>query len=171
MISKKMEDALNKQIGMEAFASSAYLAMASWCDTEGYKGCASFMYAQAEEERVHMLKIVAYVNEVGGHALVSTIKEPQNSFKSLKEMFEETLGHEQAVTKSINKMVDMALTAKDFASNNFLQWFVAEQVEEESQVNGILDLLRLAGKDGRSMLLADREIGRMRSQAAAGEAK
>ena len=118
-----------------------------------------------------MLKIVAYVNEVGGHALVSTIKEPQNSFKSLKEMFEETLGHEQAVTKSINKMVDMALTAKDFASNNFLQWFVAEQVEEESQVNGILDLLRLAGKDGRSMLLADREIGRMRSQAAAGEAK
>src|SRR3989338_6773466 len=127
MLPKKVEDALNKQVANEAYASSSYLSMASWCDKEGLRGCAAFFYEQSEEERVHMLKLLKHVNLVGGHGVVTEIKAPPLEYKSVKQVFEVALDQEMDVTKQINKLVEQAFDAKDFASFNFLQWYVEEQ--------------------------------------------
>ena len=165
MIHKKIEDAINEQIANEAYASSSYLSMASWCEITGLRGAAGFFYEQSDEERVHMLKMVKYINEAGGHALVPSIKEPQATYKSLNEAFEISLKQEQTVTKQINKLVDLSLESKDYASFHFLQWFVEEQLEEERLFRTILDVIKLGGADPRSsLLLIDNEIAKIREQ-------
>ncbi len=164
MLSKKVEEALNKQIAMEAYASSSYLSMASWCEKEGLRGCAGFLYEQSNEERVHMMKILRYINDAGGHALVPALKEPPNKYNSMSHVFEVSLEQEAEVTQSIYKLVDMAFTAKDFATFNFLQWYVVEQLEEEKLFRTILDIIKLAGKEGQPLLLIDTEIGKLRAQ-------
>lgn len=164
MLNKKIEKELNGQIAREAHASSSYLSMASWCETQGLRGSASFFYTQSQEERVHMLKLVKYVNESRGHALIPALKEPKTEFKSLHEVFELSLEQERDVTKSINHLVELTFSSKDYASFNFLQWYVAEQHEEESLFAAILDLLNLAGKDGRSLLIVDGEIAKMHTK-------
>ena len=166
MIHKKIEEAVNEQIANEAYASSSYLSMASWCEKQGLRGAAGFFYQQSDEERVHMLKMVKYVNEAGGHALVSMIKEPPSSYKSINEAFEIALDQERSVTKQINKLVDLSLETKDYASFHFLQWFVEEQLEEEKLFRLILDVIKLAGKDPRSLLLVDNEIAKIRGEEA-----
>lgn len=160
MLSKKVQEALNHQVAYEAYASSSYLSMASWCETEGLRGSAAFLYGQSDEERGHMLKLVHYVNEAGGHAHVPTIKEPPFTYKSLKNLFEVALEQEQDVTHSINKLVELAFDTKDFATFNFLQWYVAEQHEEEHLFTTILDILEIAGTDGKNLLIADNEIAK-----------
>ncbi len=164
MLSKKVEEALNQQIIYEAYASSSYLSMASWCEKEGYRGSTAFFYTQSEEEREHMLKLIHYINETGGHARVPASKEPPHVYKSLKDVFEIALQQEIDVSKSINKMVELSFDAKDFATFNFLQWFVAEQHEEEHLFMAILDLLKIAGTDGRNLLIADNEIPKLRGE-------
>ena len=157
MITKKVEEALNKQVGSEAFASSSYLAMASWADQAGLQGTAGFFYAQAEEEREHMMKIVRFINEYGGHAIIPAVKEPVNDFKSIKDAVEKALAHEEDVTQKIYKIVDLTSEVKDHATFNFLQWFVKEQVEEEGLFTNILQMIKYSG-DG-PVLLVDKAIG------------
>ena len=157
MLTKKVETALNKQIAYEAHAAESYLSMASWSEKEGLVGCAKFFYAQSEEERTHMLKIVKFVNECGGHAMIPAVEEPPNAYKSLKDAIEVALKQEKDVTKSINEIVDLALTEKDFAAFQFLQWFVDEQVEEEAQFGQILTMIEMAGNS--PLFLVDRAIG------------
>jgi len=174
MLTKKVEKALNEQIGYEGYASSSYLSMASWCEKEGLRGCTAFFYEQAAEEREHMLKLVRYINGAGGHAHVPAIKEPPATYKSIKHIFELSLEQERDVTKQINKLVELTFGAKDFTSYNFLQWYVEEQLEEETLFNSILDIIKLAGKEEKSLLLIDNEISKVRSElkaAEAGEAK
>lgn len=158
MLSTKIQSALNQQVAEEDYAAHYYLAMASWCDKSGLQGSAKFLYAHAEQEKQHMMKLFKYVNDAGGHALVQAVKEPPAKFKSISNVFELTLAQEKHVTKSINSLVDLCLSEKDYSTFNFLQWYVAEQHEEERLLNSILDLIKIAGVEGRGLFLIDKEI-------------
>jgi ferritin len=162
MITKKVLDLLNVQIGKEGFSSNLYLSMASWAQANGFSGVAKWMYAQAEEERMHMLKIVNYVNDRGEHAVIPEMEKPQYDFNSIQEVFNQTLEHEQFITNSINEIVAATEEEKDFTTHNWIQWFVTEQIEEEAQVNDILDKLKLIG-DG-NLYMFDRDIMSLRSE-------
>ncbi|WP_282134772.1 ferritin [Seonamhaeicola maritimus] len=158
MLSKTIQDALNNQIKIEAESSQIYLAMACWAEVKGLEGVAGFMYAQSDEEREHMLKLVKFVNERGGHAKVSALKEPDVTFESFKDMFELLLKHEMFVSQSINELVHITLQEKDYATHNFLQWYVSEQIEEEAVARNILDKINLIGDDKGGLYLFDRDI-------------
>ncbi|MCX7551510.1 ferritin [Xanthomarina sp. F2636L] len=158
MLSKTIEKVLNDQIRIESESSQIYLAMACWAEVKGLEGIAGFMYAQSDEERDHMLKFVKFVNERGGHAHISELNEPNVKFKSFKEMFEKLLEHEIFVSESINNLVDISLQEKDYATHNFLQWYVAEQIEEEAMARTILDKINLIGDDKGGLYLFDRDI-------------
>jgi ferritin len=149
MVNKRVEIAVNEQIKREEHSSRLYLAMASWCEVTGFPGAAAFLYAQAEEERIHMLKFVHYLNDRNGHALMSALDMPNPEYKSLKDVFEQVMKHEEYITASINELYGVSFEEKDFTTGNFLQWFINEQIEEESTMRGILDKLNLAG-DGQS---------------------
>ena len=113
MLSKRLEQALNNQIRIEAESSQVYLSMASWAEVKGLEGVAGFMYGHADEERMHMLKLVKYVNERGGHAVISDLKQPQKDFGTFQKMFEELYNHEIFVSKSINDLVEITLEERD----------------------------------------------------------
>ena len=158
MLSSKLQMALNRQIANEAYASHYYLSMASWCDKSGLVGSAKFLYAHSEQENQHMMKLFSYVNDAGGHAMVQAVKEPPLKFKSISDVFTKVLEHERLVTKNINGLVDLCLKEKDYSTFNFLQWYVSEQHEEERLFNSILDLIKIAGVEGRGLFLIDKEI-------------
>lgn len=158
MLSKDIENSLNNQIRIEAESSQIYLSMASWAETHGLEGISKFMFAQSDEERIHMLKLVKYINERGGHGQVSELKAPKISYKTFKEMFQELYEHEIFVSDSINELVHIALSEKDYATHNFLQWYVAEQIEEEAQAKIILDKINLIGDDKGGLYLFDRDM-------------
>lgn len=165
MLSTKMLKALNNQIAEETNASHYYLDMASWCDKTGLRGSAAFLYAHAEQERQHMLKLFHYVNDAGGHAQVSAVKAPSSKYASIQDIFNKMLTHEKFVTKCINDLVDICLAEKDYSTFNFLQWYVAEQHEEERLLNSILDLIKIAGVEGRGLFLIDKEIEKYANKA------
>jgi ferritin len=165
MLNKKVEKILVEQIEKEGYSSNLYLAMASWAETKGLEGTAQWMYAQADEERMHMLKFVAYVNERGGKAIIPGFEKPPVDFPNLKKMFEQVLEHEQYVSKCINDIVAVCLEEKDYTTHNWIQWFVEEQIEEEASAQKILDKLNLAGD---TLYLFDRDIMSLRG--AGGEA-
>lgn len=162
MLTKKIEDILNLQIEKEGYSSNLYLAMATWCEANGYAGIAQWMYAQAEEERVHMLKIVNYMAERSAHAIIPAFKEPPKNQKGIQEMFDAVLEHEQYISASINDIVALTIDEKDFTTQNWVQWFVNEQIEEEAQVQAILDKLKLLGD--HNMYMFDRDIMSMRDE-------
>ena len=161
MLSKKIQDALNLQISEEAYASHYYLSMASWLETSGLPGSAKFLYWNATQEQEHLMKLFHYVNEAGGHALVGAVKEPPQKFKSILDVFELVVEHERYVTKTISNPVDQCMQEKDYSTFNFLQWYVAEQHEEERKLKLVLDLIKLTGIEGRGLFLVDKEIGKM----------
>jgi ferritin len=161
MLSKKIETLLNKQVELEAASSQYYLAMASYAQVKGYNGVSKFLYRHSDEERTHMLKLVDYINERGGHGLVPTLKSPPKTFKSVQYIFEQILSHEIAVSKEINKLVEQCLAGKDYTTHNFLQWYVSEQIEEEALARTLLDKLNLIGNDKGGMYLFDRDLETM----------
>jgi ferritin len=165
MISKKIENALNGQVEREAASSQYYLAMASWAETQGLTGISAFLFAHAEEERMHMLKLLKFINERGGHGIVPSLKQPPESFKSVKDVFEQILKHEIMVTGEINLLVEMCLKEKDYTTHNFLQWYVAEQIEEEALARKIIDKLNLIGNEKSGMYLFDRDMEGMAGSA------
>jgi ferritin len=158
MLKKEIQDVLNKQIAMEEYASRSYLVLALWAEESGYEGTAKFFFKQTEEEQGHMMKFIKFVLEAGGSPEVSTYGEGLHKPKFFKDLFEIALKHEQAVTKSIHSMVEKAWNSKDFATFNFLQWFVAEQVEEEDQFRTILDKIKIIDQQGGSYYMLDREL-------------
>lgn len=158
MLSETIEKALNEQIKIEASSSQVYLAMASWAEVQGFEGVSSFMYAHSDEERMHMLKLVKFVNERGGHAKISMLDAPPTSFGSFKEMFQSLFDHEVMVSQKINDLVDITLKEKDYATHNFLQWYVAEQIEEEALARTILDKINLIGDDKGGLYLFDNDV-------------
>jgi ferritin len=168
-ISSKTEELLNKQIMMEGQSSAHYLSMASWCDMKGYSHSAQFLYDHSEEERMHMLKLFHYINDAGGHAVQPEIKDIKHKFKSLREVFEDVLGHEINVSRSINQIVDHCYEVKDFATMNFMQWYVAEQREEEMIARRALELFDIIGEEGIGLWTIDQEIGKLEESVAGGE--
>lgn len=158
MVSKKIEKALNTQVELEAASSQFYLSMASWAETKGMNGVAEFLYKHSDEERMHMLKLVRYINERGGKAIVPALKQPQLKFDSLRSIFEGLLEHEIKVTGAINEVVDVCLKEKDYTTHNFMQWYVAEQMEEEALARTIIDKLEMIGNDKGGLYLFDRDI-------------
>jgi len=156
MLSDKINEILNEQIKKEGYSSNLYLAMASWAEVNGFEGTSNWLYAQADEERAHMMKILKYVNERGGRAVIPSMDNPPKDFTNVKEMFEAVLEHEVMISNSINEIVALCITEKDYTTHNWIQWFVNEQIEEEANVKTILDKLNLAGAG--SMYLFDRDI-------------
>ncbi len=169
MLSKKLEKALNNQIKIEAESSQVYLSMASWAEVKGLEGIAGFMYGHSDEERMHMLKLIKYVNERGGHAQISQLKAPKTDFGSFQKMFEELYQHELFVSNSINDLVHVTLEEKDYATHNFLQWYVAEQIEEEALARTILDKSILIGNDKGGLYLFDRDVQQINVESAASD--
>ncbi len=158
MVSSKIEKALNKQIALEAQSSQFYLAMASWAENEGLNGTAEFLYKHSDEERMHMLKLVRFVNERGGKAVIPALDKPPVKFSSLKAIFQSLLDHEMTVSAEINSVVDVCLKEKDYTTHNFMQWYVAEQMEEEALARTIMDKLNMIGNDKGGLYLFDRDI-------------
>jgi ferritin len=167
MLSPNVSKALNKQIEVEGFSSQYYLSMASWAETQGLNGVSTFLYHHADEERMHMLKLIKFVNERGGHGVVPALKQPPVTFKSVKAVFEEILKHEMMVTGDINGLVDATLKEKDYTTHNFLQWYVSEQIEEEALARQIVDKLKLIGDDKGGLYFFDRDLEAMASAVAA----
>jgi len=159
MLSKKVQAALNEQIKIEAESSQVYLAMASWAEIQpGIDNVTSFFYKHSDEEREHMLKLIHFVNERGGFATVPALPQPNLTFPSIKHAFAALLKHEMFVSESINKCMELALEEKDYATVNFLQWYVAEQIEEEALARTLNDKLELIGDDKSGMYLFDKDI-------------
>jgi len=168
MLSKKVQEILNLQIQKEDYSSQLYLAMASWAENKGYAGISDWLYAQAEEERLHMLKLVRYVNERDGIAAIPGIDAPPADFGDVNVMFQKVLEHEQYISGSINEIVSVCMKENDFTTQNWVQWFVNEQIEEESSVMAIIDKLNLVGKN--NLYMFDRDIMSMRGGGGGGEA-
>ena len=135
-----------------------YLAMASWADEKGYNGVAEFFYLQSEEERVHMTKLVKFINERSAKAIIPQLDKPKSDFESLSQLFEAFLESEIFVTQQINHVIFECLQLKDYNVHNFMQWYVTEQLEEEALAKTLLDKLTIIGDDKSGHYLFDRDI-------------
>ena len=158
MISKKMVKSLNEQINKEIYSAYLYMSMSSYSDTIGLKGFANWFMVQYQEEMEHAMRFYNYIQEQGEHVKLLAIDQPQTKFASPLAMFEKTLEHEKYVTKRINVLVDQAIKENDHATQICLQWFVTEQVEEESNASAIIAKLKLVGKDSSGLLMVDQEL-------------
>lgn len=160
MLSPKMQAGLNEQIRNEIASGYLYLAMSAWLESQNMAGAAHWMRAQYKEELDHAGKLFAYVNDRNGRVTLEAIEKPTSDFGTLKETFEATLAHEQKVTAAINKLYELALSEKDYATQIELQWFVKEQIEEEKTVQDIL--LQIEACDARPhlMLMIDKRLGK-----------
>jgi ferritin len=159
MISKKMLDALNNHLNEELFSSYLYLSMATYFEDKNLNGFANWFKMQAREEWAHGMKIYDFINQTGGKVTLKAIKAPKTTWKSILDVFKETLAHEKYITGLINKLVGQAMQAKDYATNNFLQWFVTEQVEEEATAEELLNKVKLIGDAKSGLFMLDRELG------------
>ena len=145
LISKKLNAEFNDEIGLELFASNQYITIASYFDGCGLKRLAGLFYKQADEERAHALKFVHYIDEVGGSVAVPVIKAPRTTFASVEEAMQVSLDWELEVTKRVNALMTLAIEQKDYAAQDFLRWFVTEQVEEVSTMENLLKVVKAAG--------------------------
>ena len=158
MIKEAVENAIINQIKNEEHSSRLYLSMASWCQVNGYPGAAAFLYKQTDEERMHMLKFVHYLNDRVGKSRLLALDNPTAEYKSLLDVFEKVMIHEEFITGSINDLYEVALENKDYTTGNYLQWFINEQIEEESTMHGILDKMKLAGNEAGGLFHIDKEL-------------
>jgi ferritin len=161
MLNKKVEQALNEQIRIEAESSQVYLAMASWAEINGFPGTSAFLYRHSDEERMHMLKLVKFVNDRGGKAIIPALPAPAADCQNLQHIFTTLLEHETMVTSEINNVVHVCLEEKDYTTHNFMQWYVSEQIEEETLARNVLDKLKLAGNDKGALYMFDRDVETM----------
>lgn len=159
MLSKKMQDVLNKQINEEIFSAYLYLSMSSHFQNEGLQGFANWMYVQYQEEITHAMKFLNYINERNGKVILKAIKEPQHNWASPTKAISDALKHEEHITSTIYNLVTLADKEKDYATKSMLQWYVDEQVEEEANAHQILDNLKLVGTSKDALLMLDRELG------------
>jgi ferritin len=159
MISKKMEKALNDQVNAELYSAYLYLSMGSYFKSLNLNGFANWMRVQTQEEVSHAMKIYDFINERGGRVILKAIDSPQTKWDSPLMVFEAVYSHEQKVTSLINRLVDLAVEEKDHATNSFLQWFVNEQVEEESSADEIVQQLKMMKDAPGGIFMLDRELG------------
>ena len=153
-----MEKALNEQINKELWSAYLYLSMAAYFEDKNLPGFANWMRVQSQEEVTHGMKIFDYVNSRGGRVLLKPIKEVPSEWSDARTVVEETLKHERVVTESINDLVNLALQEKDHATNNMLQWFVGEQVEEEASVDELLNKVEMTEGKAHALMMIDKEL-------------
>lgn len=158
MISQEMQDAMNEQLNFELFSSYLYMSMSAYMQNQNLPGAANWMKSQALEELIHVDQIFSHINERQGRVLLTAIEGPKTDWDSPLAAFEQSYAHEQLVTSRINKLVALAQKENDYASHNFLQWFVSEQVEEESTVDDIVNKMRMVGDQGYGLFMIDREL-------------
>lgn len=166
-LSKSMQAGLNNQIALELSASNNYMAMASWCAVTGYEGGSSFFYAQSDEERTHMLKIIHYLDNLGIPTVIPATKSQSSNFKSLESILKTALKNEQTVTSAIHKLVDIAQKDKDHPTYVFLEWFVNEQLHEETKFETLIQKFELIGRDKIAINEIDKILATMASTPAA----
>ena len=158
MIDREMEEAINRQINEEMYSAYLYMSMSAYFEEQGLNGFANWMYVQYQEEMDHAMKFYRYLHERGGNVRLYAIKEPPHEWKSPLDAFEQTLKHEQHITKCINELVDLAEKIKDRPTFNLLQWYIDEQVEEEANDEELINQLKLIGDNGQGLLMLDREL-------------
>ena len=159
MISEKMLKALNKHLNEEFYSSYLYLSMAAYFEAKNLKGFANWMRIQANEEQMHGMKFFNFILQKGGKVSLTEIGAPKIEWKSISEVFADTLKHEQKISSLINKLVETALLEKDYATHTFLQWFVTEQVEEEANVEEIIQKIEMIGDNKSGLYMLDNELG------------
>jgi ferritin len=167
-LSVKIEEILNAQLKKEADASQIYLSYGSWADSEGFAGIANFLFRHSTEERSHMIKVMNYIMDRGGRAKITGLSAPPGDPENIQECFEKIFNHEVDNTTAIYKIVDLAMEEKDWATYNFAQWFVKEQIEEETLVLELIDKLKIAGgpeATSESLFYLDKFIGAMDDEA------
>ncbi len=158
-IGKKLAEAINEQINAEFWSAYFYLAMANYWEEQGRKGVANWYKVQFREEQAHAEIFIDYLHNRNGQVRLKPIGEVKESWESLAETFADTLAHEQEVTRRIHALYALAEEEKDYATRQMLNWYIAEQVEEEANVQEIIDNLNLVGQDGTGILQIDRELG------------
>ena len=159
MLKQSMQDAMNEQINKELFSSYLYLSMAAYFEDKNLPGFANWMRVQADEERMHAMKFYDFILERGGRVLLKAIEAPKTDWNSNLEVAEEVAAHEAMVTESINDLYELALQEKDYPAQVLLQWFVTEQVEEESSAAQIVADLKLVDESGTAVLMLDKQLG------------
>jgi ferritin len=159
MLSKKMEKALNEQVNAELYSAYLYLSMEAYFKSLNLNGFANWMRVQTQEEITHAMKIYEFIDERGGRISLKAIDGPQTKWDSPLAVFKAVYEHEQKVTGLINNLVNLAIEEKDHATNTFLQWFVNEQVEEESSADQLVQQLKMMENAPGGMFMLDRELG------------
>jgi len=158
LISQKMQDSLNDQIQAEFYSAYLYLAMAAYMESMDLDGFANWMRIQAEEELTHAMKFYGYVNEAGARVILQAVETPPKDWNSPLAAFEAALSHEKHMTQRIYAIANLCTEEKDHATSNLLQWFISEQVEEESNVDSIIKKLKLVGDQGAGVFMIDRDL-------------
>jgi ferritin len=158
MISKNLQKQLLDQVRYEWESEFYYMAMMAWCYNNDYDGFAQWFFQQAGEERMHGLKILAYLNQVGGELSIPAVSVPKTAFKGIEQIVELTLKHEQKITKLIHELVEAAIREHDHSTNNFLQWYVREQIEEESTARTLLAKVRRCKGAPGALLILENEL-------------
>ena len=152
---------LNLQLNLEFYSSNLYLQMSAWCEEKGFAGAAEFLRKHANEEIQHMNRLFTYVSETGALPIIGAIDAPPDEFETLGQLFQLTYDHECLITERINSLAHEAFTNQDYSTFNFLQWYVAEQHEEETLFKGILDKINLVGNDGHALFFVDKDLAEL----------
>jgi ferritin len=163
MISTKIQEAFNKQINKELYSAYLYLAMASHCESVNLRGFSGWLKVQAKEEIGHAMKFFSHISARGGKAILQALEAPQSEWKTPLAIFEAAYDHEKKITASINELVRMAEEEKDYASADFLQWFVSEQVEEEFSTLDVVKKIKMIGDSSGALFMLDHELGKRKA--------
>ena len=167
IIKEETINLLNIQLNKELYSASLYFNMAGWCDKKSLKGCSSFLYGHYKEELEHFEKFRDFINKVGGQAVISEMHAPQSDFKSVEDLFETVLKHEEYVTSCINELVGAAMESKDYITSRFLDWFIQEQLEEEELFNDIIEKIKMLGGgnlEGRNLYTFDKAMNTLNTE-------
>ncbi|MCZ4060209.1 non-heme ferritin [Pantoea sp. LMR881] len=168
MLTAEMTGRLNNQLNLEFFSANLYLQMSAWCSDKGFEGAAAFLKEHSREEMEHMQRLFDYLSDTGAMPVLGTIAAPPVAYNSLTELFQQTLEHEQLITDKINELAHAAMSTQDYSTFNFLQWYVAEQHEEEKLFKTVLDKLALVGNSGDGLFLIDKDLARMNAESHGG---
>lgn len=158
MINKTVEAAINEQIKSELYSAHFYLAMSAWAEANNLGGAAHWLRAQFGEEQGHAMKFYKYIVEQGGRVAVGGIAQPPGEYTSLLDIFQQVLEHEKKITALLARLYEITLAEKDYATQFLLQWFINEQVEEERNVSGVIEAIKMIGNSGTALYMLDRQL-------------
>ncbi|AXW88111.1 ferritin [Lonsdalea britannica] len=165
MLKQEMIQKLNEQLNLEFYSANLYLQMSAWCGNKGFEGASAFLKSHSQEEMEHMQRLFDYLDDTGSMPVLGAIEAPPVEFDSLTDIFKLTFEHEQLITGKINELAHAAMTLQDYSTFNFLQWYVAEQHEEEKLFNSILDKLAMVSTSEGGLFFIDQDLKRMAASA------